>query len=86
MKSFADPHVRILGRPNDVLKAKDRILAALDSRVRLRTKFIISFILSFSIATGLAAILSVAMMNVCSKRLMRPCSVLSVCKYRREAA
>lgn len=30
---FTDPHVRILGRPNDVLKAKDRILAALDSRV-----------------------------------------------------
>lgn len=29
----SDPHVRIYGRPDDVLKAKDRVLATLDSRV-----------------------------------------------------
>lgn len=29
-----DPHVRIVGKPNDVKKAKDRILSILDSRVR----------------------------------------------------
>lgn len=33
LKLILDPHVRILGKANDIVKAKDRILAALDSRV-----------------------------------------------------
>lgn len=32
---ISDPHVRIYGRPDDVLKAKERVLTALDSRVIL---------------------------------------------------
>lgn len=38
---FLDPHVRILGKSEDVMKAKDRILAALDSRVRKTLKSLI---------------------------------------------
>lgn len=36
---WLDPHVRIVGKPNDVKKAKERILSVLDSRV---SKFFIS--------------------------------------------
>jgi len=31
-KTKKDPHVRIVGRPDDVNKAKDRIMSCLDSR------------------------------------------------------
>lgn len=31
-----DPHVRIVGKPDDVSKAKDQILESLDSRVSLK--------------------------------------------------
>lgn len=32
-KTKKDPHVRIVGRQENVLKAKERIMASLDSRV-----------------------------------------------------
>ena len=30
---FSDPHVRIVGRKEDVLRAKDKVMAVLDAKV-----------------------------------------------------
>lgn len=30
---FTDPHVRIVGRKEDVLRAKDKVMAVLDAKV-----------------------------------------------------
>jgi hypothetical protein len=32
--SIADPHVRIIGRKEDVLRVKDKVMAVLDAKVR----------------------------------------------------
>lgn len=32
-KNKKDPHVRIVGKPDDVLKAKERVMTSLDSTV-----------------------------------------------------
>lgn len=37
-KTKKDPHVRIVGRQENVLKAKERIMASLDSRVSFLSK------------------------------------------------
>lgn len=32
---LSDPHVRIVGRKEDVLRVKDKVMAVLDAKVRL---------------------------------------------------
>lgn len=32
-ETFSDPHVRIVGRKEDVLRAKDKVMAVLDAKV-----------------------------------------------------
>lgn len=43
-KTKKDPHVRIVGKPNDVLKAKERVTTALDARVSQKTILILLLI------------------------------------------
>jgi hypothetical protein len=33
LKPFPDPHVRIIGRKEDVLRVKDKVMAVLDAKV-----------------------------------------------------
>ena len=36
---FSDPHVRIVGRKEDVLRVKDKVMAVLDAKVSDETVF-----------------------------------------------
>lgn len=49
-KSKKDPHVRIVGKPEDVQKAKECVLASLDSRVNIRQTIVV--VIKFETSTG----------------------------------
>jgi hypothetical protein len=37
---FTDPHVRIVGRKEDVLRVKDKVMAVLDAKVSQTSSFL----------------------------------------------
>ena len=53
---FSDPHVRIVGRKEDVLRVKDKVMAVLDAKVsHQKSYFIQMFLTSLNSAREIAS-------------------------------